>query len=38
MRLPFDRFLIAQALPHGLRLLTVDDAVRAYPLPVLQTA
>ncbi|HEV3263297.1 MAG TPA: type II toxin-antitoxin system VapC family toxin [Gemmataceae bacterium] len=35
---PFDRILIAQALQHGLRLVTVDDAVRAYPVPVLATA
>jgi PIN domain nuclease of toxin-antitoxin system len=26
---PFDRILIAQALQHGLTLVTVDDAVRA---------
>lgn len=32
---PFDRILIAQALQHGLTLVTVDDAVRAYPVPVL---
>jgi PIN domain nuclease of toxin-antitoxin system len=35
---PFDRILIAQALQHGLRLVTVDDAVRAYPVPLLATA
>jgi PIN domain nuclease of toxin-antitoxin system len=34
---PFDRLLIAQALQHGLTLLTVDDAVRAYPVPLLPT-
>jgi PIN domain nuclease of toxin-antitoxin system len=34
---PFDRILIAQALQHGLTLLTVDDAVRAYPVPLLPT-
>jgi PIN domain nuclease of toxin-antitoxin system len=28
---PFDRLLIAQALRHGLTLLTVDAKVRAYP-------
>jgi PIN domain nuclease of toxin-antitoxin system len=27
---PFDRILIAQALQHGLTLVTVDDAIRAY--------
>lgn len=32
---PFDRILIAQALQHGLTLVTVDDAVRAYPVPPL---
>jgi PIN domain nuclease of toxin-antitoxin system len=35
---PFDRILIAQALQHGLTLVTVDDAVRAYPVPVLAAA
>jgi PIN domain nuclease of toxin-antitoxin system len=34
---PFDRILIAQALQHGLRLVTVDDAVRAYPVLLLPT-
>lgn len=34
---PFDRILIAQALQHGLTLVTVDDAVRAYPVPLLPT-
>jgi PIN domain nuclease of toxin-antitoxin system len=32
---PFDRLLIAQALQHGLTLVTVDDAVKAYPVPTL---
>src|SRR5437660_302928 len=32
---PFDRLLIAQTLQHGLKLATVDDAVRAYPVPLL---
>jgi PIN domain nuclease of toxin-antitoxin system len=32
---PFDRILIAQALQHGLTLLTVDDDVRAYPVALL---
>src|ERR1700686_4220664 len=32
---PFDRILIAQALQHTLTLATVDDAVRAYPVPLL---
>jgi PIN domain nuclease of toxin-antitoxin system len=35
---PFDRLLVAQALQHGLTLITVDDSVRAYPVPVLPTA
>jgi PIN domain nuclease of toxin-antitoxin system len=35
---PFDRILVAQALQHGLRLVTVDDAVRAYPVPLLPMA
>jgi PIN domain nuclease of toxin-antitoxin system len=35
---PFDRILIAQALQHGLTLATVDDAVRAYPVPLLPTS
>ena len=34
---PFDRILIAQALQHGLTLVTVDDAVRAYAVPLLPT-
>ncbi len=32
---PFDRILISQALQHGLTLVTVDDAIRAYPVPTL---
>ena len=32
---PFDRILVAQAMQHGLTLATVDDRVRAYPVPVL---
>ena len=35
---PFDRILIAQALQHSLKLATVDDAVRAYSVPLLPTA
>lgn len=35
---PFDRILVAQALQHGLQLATVDDVVRAYPVPLLPTA
>jgi PIN domain nuclease of toxin-antitoxin system len=35
---PFDRILIAQALQHGLTLVTVDGAVRAYPVPLLAMA
>ena len=32
---PFDRILIAQALQHGLTLVTVDDAIKAYPVALL---
>ena len=32
---PFDRILIAQALQHELTLVTVDDAVRVYPVLLL---
>ena len=32
---PFDRILVAQALQHGLSLVTVDEAVRAYPVSLL---
>jgi PIN domain nuclease of toxin-antitoxin system len=32
---PFDRMLIAQALHHGLTLVTKDQAVRKYPVPTL---
>lgn len=32
---PFDRILVAQALQHGLTLVTVDDAVSAYPVAIL---
>ena len=35
---PFDRILIAQTLQHGLTLASVDDAVLAYPVPMLPTA
>jgi PIN domain nuclease of toxin-antitoxin system len=35
---PFDRILIAQTLQHGLTLVTVDDAVKVYPVPFLPTA
>ena len=28
---PFDRLLVAQAITHGLTILTPDEAVRAYP-------
>ncbi|MDX1522967.1 MAG: type II toxin-antitoxin system VapC family toxin [Anaerolineae bacterium] len=31
---PFDRMLICQALAHELTLMTVDDSVRAYPVPL----
>lgn len=32
---PFDRIIVAQALQHGLTLVTLDDAVRAYPVGML---
>ncbi len=32
---PFDRMLICQALAHGLVLVTVDEAVASYSVPVL---
>ncbi|HVB40346.1 MAG TPA: type II toxin-antitoxin system VapC family toxin [Terriglobales bacterium] len=32
---PFDRLLIAQALAHGLVLVTPDEAIRRYPVPTL---
>lgn len=32
---PFDRILVAQALQHDMTLLTVDAAVRAYPVKLL---
>ena len=34
---PFDRMLICQALEHDLTILTVDDAIRAYPVKILNT-
>jgi PIN domain nuclease of toxin-antitoxin system len=30
---PFDRLLVAQALQHGLTVVTIDPAVAAYPAP-----
>ena len=32
---PFDRILICQALQYDLTIATVDDAIRAYPVPVI---
>ena len=32
---PFDRMLICQALQYNLTIATVDDAIRAYPVPVI---
>ncbi|WP_439632233.1 type II toxin-antitoxin system VapC family toxin [Gemmata sp.] len=32
---PFDRLLIAQALQHGLTLVSVDAAIATYPVPLL---
>jgi PIN domain nuclease of toxin-antitoxin system len=34
---PFDRLLIAQSLYHGLTLVTIDDAIQAYQVPLLPT-
>lgn len=33
---PFDRMLICQAIEHGLVLVTVDEAVRRYPVSVFE--
>jgi PIN domain nuclease of toxin-antitoxin system len=35
---PFDRMLVCQALCCRLMLATLDDAIRAYPVPVLAKA
>ncbi len=32
---PFDRMLICQSLEHDLTIVTVDDAICAYPVPIL---
>ena len=32
---PFDRMLISQALQYNLTIATVDNAIRAYPVPVI---
>lgn len=32
---PFDRMLICQVLQHDLTIVTVDDAIRAYPVKIL---
>jgi PIN domain nuclease of toxin-antitoxin system len=32
---PFDRLLVAQAIQHGLTVVTVDPGVAAYPVPQL---
>lgn len=29
---PFDRMMIAQAMHHGLTLVTLDNAIKAYPI------
>ncbi len=31
---PFDRILICQALEHRLTIVTVDEMIRAYPVPL----
>ena len=35
---PFDRMLICQAMKHGLTIVTVDDVICNYPVPVLNHA
>ena len=35
---PFDRLLVAQALQHGLTLITLDSEIAAYPVPLLPRA
>ena len=35
---PFDRLFVAQALQHGLTVVTVDPDVAAYPVPLLPVA
>jgi PIN domain nuclease of toxin-antitoxin system len=32
---PFDRMLICQALVHGLTMVTVDNIIHQYPVPIL---
>lgn len=32
---PFDRMLICQAIEHNLTLITVDDAIRSYPVNIM---
>jgi PIN domain nuclease of toxin-antitoxin system len=33
---PFDRIIMAQALQHQLVIVTVDEAFRSYPVPILE--
>jgi PIN domain nuclease of toxin-antitoxin system len=35
---PFDRLLICQAIRHGMTIMTVDQAVRMYPVSVMAMA
>ena len=35
---PFDRMLVAQALHHGLTLVTADATIRTYPVDLLDSA
>jgi PIN domain nuclease of toxin-antitoxin system len=35
---PFDRMLIAQAICEGLTLMTVDQAIFAYDIPILDAS
>jgi PIN domain nuclease of toxin-antitoxin system len=32
---PFDRILVCQAIEHGLTIVTVDNSIRAYGVPVM---
>lgn len=32
---PFDRIIVAQAIEHGLTIVTLDDALRSYPVALM---
>ena len=34
---PFDRIIVAQAIQHGLTIVTVDGIITGYPVPLLAT-